>query len=548
MTVDGNIQAKSRLELIKVRHPDQFSVPDPVMPQRLSAEPRRETAVDVLLVNPPVPESRPRGNSNPPFGRNWPKEMIWPQVSLAQMAAMLAPDYEVAVVDAAAQHLSWTAFKAILHEKQPRYYLTLVRASTTQNDMFGVSLAHGIGAKTMAFGPYITRTAYETMDLYPSLDFVLRGESELTLRELVDLLEVAAGSWPETMAESKTRTWLQKIFQATSPHWQPAWRVSRDLDDQLSQVQGMAWRSKGKIVVNPDRPFIPNLDDMPLPHHQLLPLSYYRLPLFKGPCASVVTCRDNLAGHCRGPQFNDDPGPVRLRSPENIMAELWLLYDLGIHNVHMTPDVFTSNREQVMGLAKMIIEEELPLRWTCNTYVDQVDEEMLILLGRAGCWLILWGFDSTLEQPFNSTNNGHHLPQTTQALHWAKKAGIKNWGYFTLGLPGETEESIQRTIAISKELPLDLAFFQLDSSYYDSPFFFDRIENGWLQATHHRESVSLGQVIESGNGRLKVEQLEYWQKRAFREWALRPGPIWTMLKDLSSWAHYRNVIDLVFNP
>jgi radical SAM superfamily enzyme YgiQ (UPF0313 family) len=230
------------------------------------------------------------------------------------------------------------------------------------------------------------------------------------------------------------------------------------------------------------------------------------------------------------------------------MAELWFLYDLGIHNVHMVADVFTLNREQVMGLAKLIIEEELPLRWTCNTYVDRVDEEMLTLLGRAGCWLILWGLDSALEQPFNSTNNGHHLTQTTQALHWAKKAGIKNWGYFTLGLPGETEESIQRTIAISKELPLDLAFFQLDTSYYDSPFFFDRIENGWLQSNNHREAVSLSQSIESGNGRLKAEELEYWQKRAFREWALRPGPIWTMLKDLSPWAHYRSVIALVFNP
>jgi anaerobic magnesium-protoporphyrin IX monomethyl ester cyclase len=189
----------------------------------------------------------------------------------------------------------------------------------------------------------------------------------------------------------------------------------------------------------------------------------------------------------------------------------------------------------------------LPLHWTCNTCVDQVDEEMLTLLGRAGCCLILWSLDSALEQPFNSTNNGHRLTQATQALRWAKRAGIKNWGYFTIGLPGETEESIQKTIAISKELPLDLAFFQLDAFHYSSPFFFDGIENGWLQTNNYREAVSLDQSIGSGNGRLKVEELEYWQKRAFREWALRPSPIWTMLKDLNTWAHYRNAIHLVFN-
>jgi len=548
MIVSGNTQTKLSSGSIKALHPDQFSDPDSVTRQRVSAGQLPKTAVDVLLVNPPASDSEPWGNGEPRVDRPWRKRMIWPQVSLAQMAAMLTPDYEVAVVDAVAQRLSWTAFKAILREKQPHYYLTPVRASTVQNDMFGAFLARGMGAKTIAFGPYVTLKAHETMDFYPNLDFVLRGEAEMTLRELVDLLEVAAGRWSEASAASKTWIRLQKIFQASSPHWQPAWHISRDLDDQLSQVQGLAWRCQGKIVVNPNRPFIPNLDDMPLPHHHLLPLDYYRLPLLKGPCAFVVTSRGGLADHHHGTQPRGDPWTVRLRSPENIMAELWLLYDLGIHNVHMVADVFTLNREQVMGLAKMIIEEELPLRWTCNTCVNQVDEEMLTLLDRAGCWLILWSLDSALEQPFNSTNNGHHLTQATQALRWAKKAGIKNWGYFTIGLPDETEESIQRTIAVSKELPLDLAFFQLDAFHYGSPSFFDWIENGWLQTNNHMEEVNLGQSIESGNGRLKAEELEYWQKRAFREWALRPGPIWTMLKDLNTWTHYRNAIHLVFNP
>jgi radical SAM superfamily enzyme YgiQ (UPF0313 family) len=548
MTGDGNILTKLRSSLIKVLYPNRSSAQDAVTPQRLSVEQQQETAVDILLVNPPAPESKPWGNSEPPIGRYWRKRMIWPQVSLAQMAAILAPDYEVAVVDAAAQGLSWTNFKAILHEKQPRYYLTSVRASTVQNDMFGAFLARGMGAKTIAFGPYVTLTAQEILDLYPNLDFVLRGEAELTLRELVDLLEVAAGRWSETSAESKAWIQLQKIFQATNPHWQPAWQVSRDLDDQLSQVQGLVWRSKGKIMINPDRPFIPNLNDMPLPHHHLLPLGYYRFPLLKGPCAFVVTSRGSLTGHCRGTQPSDDLWSVRLRSPENIMAELWFLYDLGIRNVHMIADIFTLNREQVMGLAKMMIEEELPLRWTCHTCVDQVDEEMLTLLGRTGCWLISWDLDSALEQPLNLTNNDHHLTQAAQALRWAKKAGIKNWGYFTIGLPGETEESIQRTIAISKELPLDLAFFQLDAFHYSHPFCFDWIENNWLQTNNHREEVSLDQSTESGNRWLKAEELEYWQKRAFREWALRPGPIWTMLKDLSPWVHYRSAVDLVFNP
>ena len=96
MTVNGNIRAKLRSGLIKVLPLTHFSVSDSVMPQRLSTESRRETAVDVLLANPPVPEGKPWSNSKPPVGRYWPEGMIWSQVSLAQMAAMLAPDYEVA--------------------------------------------------------------------------------------------------------------------------------------------------------------------------------------------------------------------------------------------------------------------------------------------------------------------------------------------------------------------------------------------------------------------------------------------------------------------
>ncbi len=114
--------------------------------------------------------------------------MIWPQVSLAQMAALF-PDYRVDVVDATPHRMSWEEFERLLRQKQPRYYVTQVTGPTLQNDMYGVFLAKSLGARTIAFGTHVTPMPQGTMEPYPALDFVLRGEPELTLRELIGALE-----------------------------------------------------------------------------------------------------------------------------------------------------------------------------------------------------------------------------------------------------------------------------------------------------------------------------------------------------------------------
>jgi hypothetical protein len=78
--------------------------------------------------------------------------MVWPQVSLAQMAALLVPDYSVEIVDAIAMRMGWPEFEAILRDRRPRYYLTQVTAPTLTNDLYGVFLARSLGGATMAFG------------------------------------------------------------------------------------------------------------------------------------------------------------------------------------------------------------------------------------------------------------------------------------------------------------------------------------------------------------------------------------------------------------
>ncbi|MER3469009.1 MAG: radical SAM protein, partial [Thermoflexus sp.] len=103
-------------------------------------------AVDVLLANPPSPDGAIWIRSQHRVGRRSRENMIWPQVSLAQMAAMLHPDYSVEIVDAIAMRMDWKEFEALLRRKQPKYYITQVTAPTLTNDMYGAFLARSLGA------------------------------------------------------------------------------------------------------------------------------------------------------------------------------------------------------------------------------------------------------------------------------------------------------------------------------------------------------------------------------------------------------------------
>jgi radical SAM superfamily enzyme YgiQ (UPF0313 family) len=223
---------------------------------------------------------------------------------------------------------------------------------------------------------------------------------------------------------------------------------------------------------------------------------------------------------------------VRVRSPELIMKELWVLKKLGINNIHMYADLFTISRDQVVGLSKLMIEEGIDLHWTCNSRVDYVDEEMLQLMSKAGCRLISWGIESGNEQILKHARKGAYPDKAERALRWSKAAGIMNWGYFIIGLPGETEETIRQTIDFAKKLPLDIALFHVAAPYPGTPFFFEVVKEGWFRKSTRWEQVDMDKGTVLDYPGLPAERLLYWQKQAFKEWAFRPGPIFTYIKML----------------
>jgi anaerobic magnesium-protoporphyrin IX monomethyl ester cyclase len=155
-------------------------------------------------------------------------------------------------------------------------------------------------------------------------------------------------------------------------------------------------------------------------------------------------------------------------------------------------------------------------------------------MASAGCWLISWGIESGNEQILRRAHKGAYPDKALRSLTWARRAGIKNWGYFIIGLPGETEETIRQTIDFSKILPLDIALFHVAAPYPGTPFFYEVIENEWFRKGTQWEQVDMDKGTVLDYPELSAESLLYWQRRAFREWAFRPGPLFTYLQMLFS--------------
>jgi anaerobic magnesium-protoporphyrin IX monomethyl ester cyclase len=552
------------------RFPDAGSVV-----QTLTSSGRPAGSADVLLVNPPAPDGGIWIRSQHRVGRRSRENMIWPQVDLAQVAALLRPDYSVKIVDCVATRMGWPEFERLLEQKRPKYYMTQVSAPSLRNDMYGVFLAQALGARTIAFGTHVTPLTLETMRPFPALDFILRGEPEITLRELLDTLEGKSPSDPavakmvaqtsssggrlavgaltagrvnvdvDPPSDQRTGTRDQDA-RASGSGLTGAERTGAEPPSPLASIAGLAWRDRGEIVINPDRPFIPDLDDLPLPLHELLPLDRQRMPMIKGPFTFIVTSRGCPAGCKFCIKHVSYQNSIRVRSPEKIFEELQRLSDLGIHHVHMYADLFTVSRTQVVGLCELIIKSGLKVSWTCNSRVDYVDEEMLRLMGQAGCWYISWGIESANEQILKQAQKGYRKEQVVKALEWAHAAGIHNWGYFIIGLPGETEETIRETIAYAKRLPLDIGLFHIAAPYPGTPFFFEVARNNWFRPGTRWEEVDMDQSTVLDYPGLPAERLEYWQRRATREWSLRPGPMLTFLKGMNSWEGFKSALSVGF--
>ncbi len=450
-------------------------------------------AVDVLIVNPPSPDGHIYIRDVCRWGRRSRERMMWPQTSLAYIAAMVPEDMTVEIIDAIAEELTWDQFEARLRDRRPRIYVGYITGTTFEIDARSIGLAKQLGATTIAVGTHPSAVPQNTLERVPALDIVIRHEPELTFREVVDRIRGGVS---------------------------------------LAGCLGTAIRSPSGIVVHADRPLVEHLDELPIPKQHLLPLDRYRMPFIGSRYVWLLTNRGcpYRCTYCfEGVVWGKS---VRYRSAESIIEELEYLAQHGVHKVVFLADLFTYDRPGVMRLCDLIIEKGLKVRWACNSRVDTIDEEMARRMKRAGCWLIAFGIESGSQKVLDAVKKDTTVEKARETIRMIDRVGIRSWGYFIIGLPGETEATICETITFAKEIPLDIALFHVAVPYAGTDFYFQAVSNGWL-ATGDWSRFDMNDSAVVQYPGLSAEAILAGTKRAFREFYLRPRQAWRVLRMMS---------------
>jgi anaerobic magnesium-protoporphyrin IX monomethyl ester cyclase len=399
-------------------------------------------------------------------------------------------------------------------------------------------IGKAVGTVSMAIGTHVTPMSRETLESYPTLDIVVRGEPEMTIVDVIKTIDrqIESEKHLDTIQVGNTELtapWRKLPFPDASyltTRGRFAGVAPTLLARCLREIRGVAYRNEhAEVQINPDRPFIENLDSLPLPLHHKLPWQKYKEPIIGGPYTFVLTSRGCPAGCRYCIKHVTYQASVRHRSPEHVLQEMYMLKELGMHHIHFEADLFTVKKEFVYDLCNAIIKDGIKLRWSCNSRVDFVDEDELRLMKQAGCFLIAWGLESGSEAVLKRARKGTTVTRIRETIAASNRVGIKNWGYFIIGLPGETVETIQETIALSKQIPVDIGLFHIATPYPGTPFYYEAVENGWIKMNRWEDYDMYSHTV-LNYPHLSSKDLEYWAKRAAREWSLRPGPMMTFLK------------------
>jgi len=272
---------------------------------------------------------------------------------------------------------------------------------------------------TVIGGAHVTAVREAVLE-FPEIDFAVFGEGEETLTELLDVL---------------------------------------DAGGDLATVKGLAFRNGQGCRSTPNRPFIATLDSLPFPAYDLIsdlrlynppPANYKRLPV-----ANIITSRGcpNQCTFCGHSAFGRT---LRQRSPENIADEIELLYRRHqVREIAFVDDTFTIGTGRIFELFRILRSRNIRFPWTCMSRINTVDEDALRFMKESGCWHISFGIESGNETILRTIRKMISLEAARAVVETCHRLGILTKGFFIVGHPGETEETIEETIRFALSIPLD---------------------------------------------------------------------------------------------
>ncbi len=348
-------------------------------------------------------------------------EAAWPPLGLLYLGAMLKKsEHEVKVIDNARIQLPVEKIVERAKRENPG---VLGVSTLTPTFKQGIKIAHAIKAELpdlkIIFGNYHATFTYKRLlTKYPFVDYVVLGEGEQIFLELVNALE---------------------------------------RNDEIKKIEGIAFKHNGGVVKTPPRPFIQNLDELPLPDRTLLEQEYHSEVIgmlgSSGKFSTVLTSRGcpYNCRYCACSAFS--LRKVRFRSPEAVVAEMEMLQGEGYEEVGFVDDNLLLDRNRMEKICDMLKEKGIKLTLWAEGRVDQASREVLRKFARVGCKTIYFGVESGNQKVLNYYGKNISPELSRKAMRNCKEAGIENIiGSFIVGAPIETREDVKRTLDFALNL------------------------------------------------------------------------------------------------
>jgi len=370
----------------------------------------------VLLIYPPISKQERYSSAiGSAGGRQMPLGVFYLASYLRQRG------HEVAVIDGEAENLATNDI--LMRAEQFRPGLVGISATTVAFHR-GLEVAQEIKAHhpecpIVLGGPHVSSNLTHAMS-FSEFDFAVVGEGEVPLAQLAEALEQGK---------------------------------------DLASVGSLTYCREGELVVNPPSPRIENLDAIPFPAYDLAadlslyvppPCNYKKLPV-----ANVITSRGcpNQCTFCDRSVFGQS---LRQRSAENVAAEIEHLWnEHHVREIAFVDDTFTLRPQRIRDFFQILDRKSISFPWTCMSRISAVDQNLLTFMRDRGCWHISFGIESGNEEILRRIKKNISLAQARRVIQWCAKLGIRTKGFFIVGHPGETPETIDQSIRLALELALD---------------------------------------------------------------------------------------------
>jgi anaerobic magnesium-protoporphyrin IX monomethyl ester cyclase len=390
------------------------------------------------------------------------RHQLYLPIGLAYLAAVLEDrGHEVTVVDCPALDLDETALKTKLSSIQPDLIGITSMTPTIQSALLSSRVAKEACPESMVVlgGPHATFMDEQVLAQEKSLDVVVRGEGEQTLLELAQNMSNPKG---------------------------------------LKDIQGITFRKDKSFVRTPNRQFMENLDDLPLPGYKFFPLEKYLL--FGRRMLPIITARGcpSQCSFCTSAQMFGKG--FRARSPKNIVDELeWLRDEHGADAFTFYDDTFTLNRNRALEICDEIKRRKIGLPWDCQTRVSTVSKEILDKMCSANCQQVFFGVESGCQRILDAVKKGTTVEQNERAIKLAKDAGLFVSISVMIGYPGETPEMLHETIDLIRRAEPDDVYICVATPYPGTELRRVVEQNGWKMSDDWGLYDTITPVFENPN-------------------------------------------------